>query len=133
MINELEHAAIRVADIDKTIEFLTTALPNLRVRGGGGAGAMRWVHIGTDDTYIALTEDRRRMRMKGPGLTHLGFVVDDWEAVRRRLEAAGYAEGNKDDGHPHRKRIYYIDANGLEWEFVEYFSDDPAERNDYSR
>ncbi len=28
--------------------------------------------------------------------------------------------------------IYFLDAEDLEWEFVEYLSDDPKERNDYS-
>ena len=132
MVNQLEHANIRVPDIDRAIHFLTTAMPSLKVRGGGGEGAHRWVHIGTDHSYVALTEDKRRRRAKGPGLTHLGFVVDDCKAVGQRLEAAGYKEGNKGEHHPHRKRIYYVDADGLEWEFVQYFSDDPAERNDYT-
>ena len=131
MANELEHANIRVPDIDRAVHFLTTAMPSLRVRGGGEAMGQRWIHIGTDHSYLALTETRKRWRNKGPGLTHLGYVVDDCAAVSQRLEAAGYREGNKGEDHPHRKRIYYVDADGLEWEFVEYFSDDPAERNDY--
>lgn len=131
MANELEHANIRVPDIDRAVHFLTTAMPSLRVRGGGEAMGQRWIHIGTDYSYVALTQARGR-RSKGPGLTHLGYVVDDCAAVARRLEAAGYREGNKGEDHPHRKRIYYVDADGLEWEFVEYFSDDPAERNDYA-
>ncbi len=32
----------------------------------------------------------------------------------------------------HRTRIYFLDGTGTEWEFVEYLSEDPAERNDYS-
>lgn len=132
MINQLEHANIRVRSIDRTIEFLTTALPGFRVRGGGGDGDHRWVHLGSDYSYVALSQDDRRERGKGPGLNHLGFVIDDWEGVSGRLEAAGYKKGSLPDDHPHHKRIYYLDGDGLEWEFVQYFSDDPAERNDYS-
>lgn len=132
MVNELEHANIRVKNIDETVAFLTTAIPTLRVRGGGGSGSERWVHVGSDRSYVALNEDNRRDRQKGPGFNHLGFVVDDWKAVRDRLEGAGYSEGSVVPGHPHHKRIYYVDGNGLAWEFVEYFSDDPAQRNDYS-
>lgn len=132
MANELEHANIRVRNIDGVIHFLTTAMPALKVRGGGVAMGQRWVHLGTDHSYVALTEAKGRTWTRGPGLTHLGFVVDDAAGVSQRLEAAGYREGNKGEMHPHRKRIYYVDGDGLEWEFVEYFSDDPAERNDYS-
>ena len=57
---------------------------------------------------------------------------DQLVAGKRRLEEAGYAEGFVPDAHPHRLRMYFLDADGLEWEFVYYYSDDPAERNDYS-
>ena len=33
--------------------------------------------------------------------------------------------------HPFRKRVYFNDAEGNDWEFVEYLSQDPLERNDY--
>ena len=33
--------------------------------------------------------------------------------------------------HPHRTRVYFNDLEGNDWEFVEYHSSDPAERNDY--
>jgi hypothetical protein len=36
------------------------------------------------------------------------------------------------NAHPWRKRMYFIDADGNDWEFVEYLSADPARRNDYS-
>ena len=133
MANQLEHANIRVKNIDETVKFLTTAFPDFRIRGGKRGGEASWVHIGTDDTYLALNEDSRHEVRQGPGLNHLGFVIDDAEALRKRLEAAGYQEGYiPPESHPHHKRTYFHDGNGMEWEFVQYFSDDPAERNDYS-
>jgi hypothetical protein len=33
--------------------------------------------------------------------------------------------------HPHRRRVYFADREGNDWEFVEYASDRPEERNDY--
>lgn len=133
MANQLEHANIRVRNIDETIKFLTTALPNFRVRGGNREGSANWVHIGTDDTYLALNEDARQEIRQGPGLNHIGFVIDDAEALRNRLENAGYKEGYiPPEPHPHHKRTYFLDGNGMEWEFVQYYSDNPAERNDYS-
>ncbi len=66
-----------------------------------------------------------------PGLNHLGYVVDDVEALHARMTAAGYRDSTVPNQHPHRKRVYFHDAEGNDWEFVEYASTDPAERNDY--
>lgn len=51
-----------------------------------------------------------------------------------RLSAAGFeaADASALDGHPHRRRVYYEDGNGIAWEFVQYLSEDPDECNDYS-
>jgi hypothetical protein len=35
------------------------------------------------------------------------------------------------DAHPYRKRVYFHDLEGNDWEFVQYLSDDPAKRHDY--
>lgn len=132
---QLEHVNMRVKDIDETLKFLITALPNFRVRGGERRDDdhWNWVHVGTDSTYLCLNEGGEEVRAtKGPGLNHVGFVVEDAESVRVRLEQAGYEEGFVPDPHPHRQRVYYIDGNGIEWEFVEYYSGDPNERNDYA-
>ena len=136
MNRQLEHVNIRVKDIEKTLRFLTTALPNFEVRGGKHRDddSWEWVHVGTDSTYLCLNEDGRDAQAKeGPGLNHVGFVVDDAESVRCRLEEAGFREGFVPGPHPHRTRVYYIDGNETEWEFVEYYSDDPGERNDYTK
>ena len=31
----------------------------------------------------------------------------------------------------HRKRVYFLDPEGNDWEFVQYLSANPAERNEY--
>ena len=67
-----------------------------------------------------------------PGVQHLGWEVPDAEGLRQRLLAAGFEESTYPNHHPHRKRVYFYDADGNDWEFVEYLSDDPAERNDYA-
>lgn len=141
----LEHANITVADLDRTVDFLTTAFPDFRVRGRGetetGGTRRQWLHLGTDETYIALEEvfagdhaaggDRRPYL--DVGINHVGFVVEDVETLVRRLEEAGYRQSIAADEHPHRKRFYFYDGDRIEYEFVEYLSDDPAERNDYTR
>ena len=67
-----------------------------------------------------------------PGLNHLGFEVPDVVALRARLLAAGYRETTVPNAHPHRSRVYFADAEGNDWEFVEYHSRVPSERNDYA-
>jgi catechol 2,3-dioxygenase-like lactoylglutathione lyase family enzyme len=95
------------------------------------------MHIGTDDTYIALNESSDEPAEKWvpydgkPGINHLGYEVDDVDALRERLAAAGFKDSTYPNSHPHRKRVYFYDADGNDWEFVQYYSDDPAERNDY--
>jgi catechol 2,3-dioxygenase-like lactoylglutathione lyase family enzyme len=134
----LDHANLSVRDPEAMIRFLTTALPEFRVRGrGGDCAGWEWVHVGNDETYVALlaaggaAAERHVPYAGGAGLNHLGFEVDDVAALRERLLAAGYRETTTPNAHPHRKRVYFADAEGNDWEFVEYLSRAPAERNDY--
>jgi catechol 2,3-dioxygenase-like lactoylglutathione lyase family enzyme len=133
----LEHANIVVRDIDTMVRFLKTAFPQFAIRREGKGDGPRWLHIGTDDTYIALNEATRepeeawRPYTGKPGVNHLGYEVDDVEELRRRMVAAGYRDSTVPNSHPYRKRAYFYDPEGNDWEFVQYFSDNPAERNDY--
>ena len=139
MTARLEHANLIVRDIDATIRFLQTAFPEFGIRHDGlDPDGTRWVHIGTDDTYIALNQSTAEPQQPWrpyegmPGVNHLGFEVDDAAAVRERLAAAGYEESTVPNEHPHRTRIYFFDPDRNDWEFVQYLSDDPAERHDYT-
>jgi catechol 2,3-dioxygenase-like lactoylglutathione lyase family enzyme len=135
----LEHANLHVRDIDATIRFLRAAFPEFRLRFDGlDPRGFRWVHIGTDDTYIALTQStadpKERWHPYGgiPGVNHLAYEVDDVEVLRERLKSAGYQDSTVSNKHPYRKRIYFYDPDGNDWEFVQYLSTDPAKRNDYA-
>ncbi len=138
MTLRLEHANLAVRDVDAAVHFLQTAFPSFRIRREGKTWqGWRWVHVGTDDTYVAVTEapedpaEAWQPYAGKPGLNHLGYEVNDVEALRRRLAAAGYRDSTVPNDHPHRRRVYFHDAEGNDWEFVEYRSDDPDERNDY--
>ena len=138
MVFRLEHANLVVRNIDATIRFLRTALPDFKIRfDGPGAGGQRWVHIGTDDNYIALSasaeepQERWAPYCGRPGVNHLAYEVDDTEIVRKRLSEAGYRDSTVENSHPHRKRVYFLDPDGNDWEFVQYLSQDPALKNDY--
>ena len=138
MAPRLEHANLVVEDLEGMIRFLQTAFPSFVIRWEWTmANGVRCVHIGTEDDYLAVSQATAGFRRKKvlsadkPGLLHLGYEVDDVEVLRERLKSAGYTERLVADRHPHRKRVYFGDGQGNEWEFVQYFSDDPAERNDY--
>ena len=137
MTIRIEHANLIVRDIDATARFLQTAFPEFSVRREGGRGRERWMHIGTDDTYIALTQAKQepaeawRPYSGRPGVNHLGYEVGDADALSERMRAAGYRDSTVPNNHPYRKRVYFYDPDGNDWEFVQYFSNDPAERNDY--
>lgn len=134
----LEHINITSTDVERTVKFLQTAMPELSIRGKGEGDACRyWVHLGTETTYIAIED--RGARVRGPhipyqhqGFNHMGFVVADVAGVVERLNDAGYQQGLANTEHPHRKRWYFYDHDNNEYEFVEYLSDKTNERNDYS-
>jgi|SRR5579871_3328860 catechol 2,3-dioxygenase-like lactoylglutathione lyase family enzyme len=139
MALRLEHANLCVRDIDGMVRFLQTAFPEFRVRGRGvSPQGVRWLHVGTDETYIALSESRRELAQHWvpyeglPGVNHLAYEVDDVEALRKRMISAGYRDSTPPNSHPHRTRQYFYDPEGNDWEFVQYFSQIPAERNDYN-
>lgn len=138
MLARLEHANICVRQIDEAIRFLQTAFPIFKIRRDAtDPDGTRWVHIGTDETYVALSEitsepvERWEPYAGKPGVNHLAYEVDDVDALRERMLAAGYQESTVPNSHPHRKRIYFYDADGNDWEFIQYLSDDPSKRHDY--
>ena len=139
MTTKLEHANLCVDDIDGMIKFLQTALPDFIIRHDEtGINGDRWVHIGNDTTYIALNNSTQKESSDWTpysgksGVNHLGYMVDNAEQVRSRLLNADYIESTVENNHPFRKRLYFYDPEGRDWEFVEYLSEKLEERNDYT-
>ncbi len=142
----LEHINIRVPSIQKTQEFLKAAFPDFRVRGTGFSNTYGyWSHFGNDDTYIALSQSQPLGEEKDQSvksylyddnyrLMHSGLVIEDVDAIIYRLNNNGYTPVDLEDlnSHPYRKRVYYFDNNGVEWEFIQYISEKPSEKNDYT-
>lgn len=137
MTARLEHANLSVTDVDAMLGFILAAFPEFHVRhDSGSTNPERWVHVGDADTYIALNRAREPVppgtrSYYAPGFNHLGFVVEDLDALRARLLAAGYREVIYPNQHPARRRAYFEDPQGEEWEFVQYLSADKAQQNDY--
>ncbi|MRI35139.1 glyoxalase [Endozoicomonas sp. OPT23] len=136
----LEHSNLSVVDIEKTLDFILTAFPHWQVRARGNNvwyGVERqWLHVGDDDYYLSLNGQaagkNRDLQGHTPGLAHLGFAVDDVNAIVERLTAKGYdIRVDMREGHPFRKTAYFIDPEGFEFEFIQYLSEKPEEKNLY--
>lgn len=135
----LEHLNLVVSDLQATRDFIQTAFPEWEVRGQGENewyGKVRsWLHVGTDEYYLTLNqggyESNRDLKGHSPGLAHIGFNVDDMDGIAQRLQAKGYDIATIGADHPFRKTIYFIDPAGFEFEFIEYLSEKPEEKNLY--
>ncbi|MBL1430891.1 MAG: VOC family protein [Robiginitomaculum sp.] len=133
----LEHANLVVAEIEPSLDFLLSAFPHWRVRQKGKStwyGKQRnWLHVGDDETYLTFNDSGegkpRDLTGQSQGLAHLAFEISGIEDLIERLAQNGYTPRIALDGHGFRRNVYYLDGNGLEFEFVEYDSDDPAKRN----
>lgn len=137
----IEHVNLVVPEIDPTLDFLKAAFPDWRVRGFGAdewnGRPRKWVHFGTDEIYITLNDggegNNRKLSGWNVGLAHIGIEVADAEGLIARMAAAGYEPTVvKNPDGPFRKRIYFVEPAGFEFEFVEYMSDVSSERNEYS-
>lgn len=135
----LEHANVTVPSIDAAIEFLKLVDPDFIIRHDEAAeGTYRWAHVGTHQTYIALQEphldageQQSRRPYKDYGVNHLAWVVPDVDACTARLDAAGFRRSIGTKVHPFRKRVYFFDRAGFEWELVQYLTEVVEERNSY--
>lgn len=136
----LEHANITVPSIDAAIEFLLLVDPTFFVRHDEKPeGSYRWAHVGNYTTYFALQEphldageNRSRRPYKDYGVNHLALlVVPDVDACAARLDGAGFQRSIATKDHPARKRVYFYDRAGLEWELIQYLTDVMEERHAY--
>lgn len=129
----LEHANITVSNLSAAIHFFQTAFPDFRIRAKG-AERREWVHLGNDTTYIAINQfdgekiiDRENY--DDLGINHIGFVVEDVNAIANQLTDAGYKRDYPRQEEKFRTREYFADSDGNEYEFVQYLSDSIEERN----
>lgn len=132
----IEHANITVPDIDVALKFLKIVAPDFVLRKDvKKEGHYRWAHIGNDSFYIALQEPHLVdeptdgcTSYENSGVNHLALIVSDIDKIEQELVQAGYQKSVDTPVEKYRKRIYYYDNEGFEWELIEYLSDDPSER-----
>ena len=125
MTGTLEHANITVRDPDQTAAWLAEVFGwHIRWRGGSAMGGHS-IHIGSDDSYLAIYSQGRSNRVQGSthkqvgGLNHVGITVDDLDAVEAKVKAAGFETHDHGDYEPGR-RFYFSDPDSVEFEVVSY-------------
>lgn len=119
----LEHVNLTVSQLDRSIEFYSKLFGfEVRWRGRTTTG-VEAAHIGDERCYVALFQAERPNRAERDyaevGLNHFGFVVEDLDAFKNRLQALGAAPHSEQDYEPGR-RLYFLDPDGIEIELVEY-------------
>jgi catechol 2,3-dioxygenase-like lactoylglutathione lyase family enzyme len=135
----LEHLNLVVKDMAKTLAFYQAVFPHWSVRGGGESDwyghPRNWLHFGDDYQYLTFndngTGENRDLKGHQVGLAHFAFVSSDVKGIMRRLKKAGFNERIAYTGDEFRANVYYVDPSGYEIEFVQYFNDQPALRNQY--
>lgn len=121
----LEHLNVTVSDPKGTASILQD-LFDWKIRWEGVAKDNGYtVHIGEDDTYLALYSPDKALK-KGDnsyitvsGLNHIGVVVDDLKAIENRVINSGFKPHNHADYEP-GERFYFDGPDGIEFEVVSY-------------
>ncbi|MBT8232061.1 MAG: glyoxalase, partial [Saprospiraceae bacterium] len=121
---------------DVAIKFLNIVAPDFKVRiDKKPADSCRWAHVGNDTYYFALQEPHldadpknKNESYKNYGVNHVALIVSNLEAIEKELIANGYKKGIETPKEKFRKRAYYYDHAGFEWELVEYLSDNADEK-----
>lgn len=119
----IEHLNLTVSDIDRSVAFYGR-LFGFRIRWqGASSDGSRAVHLGDDRCFLAMFEAATSGRFTKDydtvGPNHLGFVVDDLDAMRDRLRSLG-VDPHHEAGYEPGRRLYFRDPDGIEIELVEY-------------
>ena len=136
MITKIEHVNITVPDIDAAVSFLNIVAPDFKIRKDEKPlNDKRWMHIGNKGFYFALQEAPLDITPIKPnqtyinyGFNHIGLVVNNINKIEDKLIKAGYNKGIDTPKEQFRKRIYYYDNAGFEWELVEYLSENTEDK-----
>ncbi len=121
----LEHINMTVSDPKATAAWLGRVF-GWKIRWeGAGMQTGYTVHVGSDDTYVALFTYPKTPAPKDEsyvtlgGFNHWAVVVDDLDAVEKRIKAEGFETKSHADYEPGR-RFYFHDGDGIEIEVVQY-------------
>jgi catechol 2,3-dioxygenase-like lactoylglutathione lyase family enzyme len=122
----LEHVNMTVRDVEESIAFYCHLLYGTVSWRGTALNMQKTVpaaHVRLEAGYLSMFEreagERAPYDYAPPGINHIGFVVDDLPATRRRLADLGVKIEKEADYEP-GLRLYCFDPNGIELELVAY-------------
>ena len=128
-MSRLEHINITVSNPKSTARMLEQLFGwRIRWEGEGMAGAGYTVHVGGDDSYVAVYsgKDPKQTVPKSDAsyatrgaMNHIGVVVDNLDKIEEKVRAMGYEAHSHADYEPGR-RFYFHDDDGVEFEVVSY-------------
>ena len=124
MHSRLEHINLTVRDTDATAIILGEIF-DWKIRWAGAAkDEGRTIHLGSDDTYLALYSHHEKEWLDSSHktithLNHIGIQVDDLDIIEQRVKAKGLTTFNHGDYEPGR-RFYFNLEDGIEVEVVSY-------------
>lgn len=134
----IEHLNITVPSIQEALKFINIVAKDFKVRFEGEYPTGRkWVHVGNDTFYIALQEPSiedyksRVQTYNNVGINHIGLVVQNIDEIDKELMAEGYEKLDDFNHEEFRKRKYFLDGSGIEWELIEYLSEAPSQKFKY--
>lgn len=117
----LEHVNLAVSDSDRSARLLAQLTGwAIRWRGPSRMGG-ETIHLGSAEQYLAIHADGadHAGQAKGRPLNHVGLLVDDLDAAEEVVFAHGLLPFGHDDYDP-RRRFYFFDWDGIEFEVVSY-------------
>jgi lactoylglutathione lyase len=107
----INHVALEVGDVEEALAWYRRFF-EFELRGRAGT-AMAFIDMG--DQFIAIAAGRRQPPDRG---RHFGLVVDDKEAVRTGLQAAGVsvqASGSVDVLDPWGNHVQVVDYREIQF------------------
>jgi catechol 2,3-dioxygenase-like lactoylglutathione lyase family enzyme len=121
LIRGLDHVAVVVSDMDRSIEFYTAILGMKLIKDGRAESGLKKSFIGTDKkAFLALTEEKDgsgRGDGSARGVNHIAFFVDDIERAGGLLRERGVGFIEEKVGQDGRTKAYhFLDPDGLELE-----------------
>lgn len=120
-VRGIDHIAVVVSDMDRSLEFYTAILGMELIKDGRPEGGLKKSFLGTGrKTLLALTEDKGRSRVavdQVEGVNHIAFYVDDVDEAGRFLREKGVRFIEEKVGRDGRTIAYhFLDPDGLELE-----------------
>lgn len=120
----IEHINLTVRDPERSAQLLSDLFGwHIRWEGPSQMGG-RTIHVGDERFYIALythagAKTPDETFLKGRPFNHVGILVDDLDAIERKVVGAGLVPFSHGDYEPGR-RFYFLDFDGTEYEIVSY-------------